>query len=370
MKRRTRFIIIAVLLVLPVLAFAQGLVPCSGNSGDECQFCSLADLITNVIDWLILILTIITGIVFVVAGLRLVTSTGNVAEKEAAKRLITNTFIGFVIVLACWIAVDTIMKVLLSGGAGEVEIGLAPGPWNSIQCVTQPQAREATISFGAVNGGTIAESCPIVFTGPPPVFDCSAEQAACIAGGGTATVDTSNPTSYNVSCAYPAGAYTGSCDPITSPSSPCYESNSDMIAAFGSRVAEAAIICNKESGGAPIRSGSDLCCGPSGNCSGAPSFSGGYFQINILSEADKLPGCTPGAFFNRNGGSIQGDCVRRNGSGICTGWSCEITDTAMYNTCMGAALNSATNFAAAGQLFSTRGFQPWLNSANICGIPY
>jgi hypothetical protein len=142
---------------------------------------------------------------------------------------------------------------------------------------------------------------------------------------------------------------------------------------FGARAAEASIICNKESGGSPVRSGSDLCCGPGGNCSGAPSFSGGYFQINVLAHADKIPGCTPGAFFQPNGSAgVQGDCVRRNGEGICTGWSCTITNTAMYNKCMQVTTNSALNFQIAEQLYNNRGqrFNDWSWSARRCSISF
>ena len=140
---------------------------------------------------------------------------------------------------------------------------------------------------------------------------------------------------------------------------------------FGDRAREASIICNKESGGTPIRSGSDLCCGPDGDCSGAPSFSGGYFQINVLAHADKIPGCTPGAFYEANGtAGIQGDCVRRNARGVCTGWSCTITDRTMYNTCMRVTTNSALNFDIAEDLYRSRGFQPWSWSARICSVPF
>lgn len=370
---------ITLFAAIPTFASAQ-IVPCTGvdivnNYGvPTCQACDLVALLNNALAWVVAVLAAVAAIFFVYAGWTLVTSAGNVSAKESAKRTITNTFIGFVIVLGAWLALDLAMKMLLSGGAGTLDaVSSGWGPWNSVQCYSQPVPIivQPGVSLGTAGGSILSQNCAVTFTGPPPVFDCSTASSSCAAGGGTPTIDTSNPTSHVVNCSYSASAYSGSCSPA---SGPCDASDPRMTAAFGGRAAEASVICNKESGGAPVNSGSDLCCGPSGNCSGAPSFSGGYFQINVLAHASDLasagaPGCS-GGFFSSNGSTIQGDCVRRNGRGICTGWSCSITDQATYNACMSAARNPTYNFAVAGSLFSSRGFQPWANSANICGVSY
>lgn len=363
MNRRNLFILLALFLTMPIVAYAAGLVPCDGidqvTGAPDCQLCYFVDLMQNILKWLVTILSIVMSIIIMVSGFRLVVSTGNASEMQAAKSMITNAFIGFVIVLSAWLLMDYIMKAFLPGGNTSI------GPWNKIQCVGQPQAVMKG-SLGLINGGTLTQTCTPA-TPPATGFDCTSQIAACTAGNGTPTVVNNGQ---EVSCNYPASAYGGSCNQITDTSNPCHESNANMQAAFGSRATEAAIICNKESGGAPINSGSDLCCGPSGNCSGAPSFSGGYFQINVLSEANKIPGCTPGAFYNKNGSTAQGNCVRRNNAGICTGWSCQITDMTMYNKCMEATKDPALNFQVAQTLFKSRGFQPWANSAKKCSVPY
>ncbi len=349
MKRRTALILASLVLIAPIIASAAGLVPCGGPSEPACQLCYGAELLNNIATWLIMVLSAVIAIVFAVAGLRLVSSTGNVAEKESAKRMVTNAFIGYLIVLGAWLFLDFGMRVLLGGGFVSTY-----GPWNAISCVDQPESY--TDSSGLVFGASIDQTCADLA--------CTVESAACTAGGGTPTV-----VSGSLNCAYSATAYSGSCSPITDTSNPCHETN--LVPYFGARAAEASVICNKESGGAPVNSGSDLCCGPSGNCSGAPSFSGGYFQVNILAHGDMVPGCSPGSFFTPNGNNtIQGDCVRRNSGGVCTGWSCSITDTAMYNTCMQGARDSATNFSIAQDLFNSRGFQPWSWSSRICGVSF
>ena len=358
MKRKTLFLVLAVLTTLPTVAFAAGLVPCGGSGEQACQLCYFVTLMENVFAWLVMILSIVVALIFITAGLRLVTSTGNVSEKEAAKKMINNAFIGFVIVLAAWLLVDFGMKTLLSGGN-------FAGPWNAIQCVPQPQSTLVAASRGLANGGTISESCTKTGT----TFDCNAQVVSCATGGGNPYVDTSDPSEHKVNCTYSAAAYGGSCTAVADATNPCHASNLTM---FGARADEASIICNKESGGAPIKSGSDLCCGTDGDCSGAPSFSGGYFQINVLAHGDKVPGCTPGTFYKANGTEgPQGDCVRRNKEGICTGWSCEITDVSMYNTCMKVTTDKQLNFDIAGKLYKSRGdgFGDWSWSAKRCSVP-
>lgn len=363
MKRKVWLSLVALIVVtVPLLALAQGLVPCTGAVGDECQFCRLVQLIDNVVTWLVGVLSVIAAIMIAYGGFLLVTSAGNTGQKEKAKTLVTNTIIGFVIVLAAWLLIDLFMQVLIGGQInGQI--------WNQVQCVAQPVAQQN--SQGLAGGGTVApQTCDPSLPASDPT-SCAALIAACQAGGGTSNQTQTSPTQGTVGCTFPSGGGGGSCQVLSS--GPCSVSNLQQY--FGSNASVASQICNKESGGQPVRSGSDLCCGSSGNCSGAPSFSGGYFQINILANARLIPGCNMQSIFNSNclpGQPCQteGTCVRRNGNGICTGWSCTIQVGTMYNTCMQGALNPATNFAAA-QTLSNGGtnWGPWRNSANLCSIP-
>lgn len=357
---------VAVLLQIPYFTYAAGLVPCGGTGEPPCQTCHAVQLINEVNGWLVGILSIAAAIMFMIAGFRILTAQGNPSVMKAAKEMIVNVAIGFMIVLAAWLGIDFMMKALVGDGQSQM------GPWNVVNCVAQPISRvdadQVQLSGGSIGmaagNSTLRQDCD-----PTPAgnINCDAQRSACSDGGGTPTVNTDSPTNHFVTCTYSATSNAGSCEQVASASNPCHESNLSM---FGSRAAEASIICNKESGGTPIRSGSDLCCGPGGNCSGAPSFSGGYFQINVLAHADRIPGCTPGAFYERNGtDGPQGNCVRRNARGVCTGWSCTITDQNMYNRCMQVTANSALNFEIAEELFASRGFNPWSWSARICGVP-
>ena len=119
-------------VLLPEVASAQ-FVPCGGPGQPDCQFCHLVIMGNRILLWLVITLTIVAGLVFAVAGLKLVTSGGNPAAKDAAKSMFVNVIVGYLIVLAAWLIIDTIMRALLSD-----QIEAQIGPWNSIECVDQP----------------------------------------------------------------------------------------------------------------------------------------------------------------------------------------------------------------------------------------
>ncbi len=389
MKRFWGSVLFLALAAVPLLSYAAGLVPCGGHDEPACQTCYVVQLINGVIAWLVMILGTVAAIIIVYAGFKLVTSGGNRHAKEEAKSLITNLIIGYVIVLAGWLLVDTGMKMLLIDG--ETRLGM----WNQLSCQVQPGATTGVVtSTGSVDvnveninpvtapntgaGYSNRTSCSPL---PNGEYNCIPQQDSCRRSGGVPTVDRSL-TPPHVECAYPAGGggtigggggagdsggaagYGGTCQILTS--GPCSVANLRPI--FGARAEDASRICNKESGGNAIESRSDICCGPGANCAGAPSFSGGYFQINILAHANMIPGCNLSSFFTRNGSTPQGNCVRRNGNGICTGWSCSIVRNAAYNACMQGARNPNVNLRIAGQLFNSRGFQPWQNSRDLCSV--
>jgi len=339
MKRLLLGMLLAVIF-LPTVTQAQGLVPepCSGTNDPSCLqivheqgqeaagygTCEMVSLVNNLIQFIVQMGTLVAVLVFVYAGFIMVTSQGDASKLSRAKGLFVNVVIGFVLILASFLIVNTIL-------AGLLQTGHPAHRWQTIECV-YPTAAADRDSYSGGNVSTATIGAPLSGVGVT----------------GSATNDGS-----------------GVCPIITS--GPCTPENLEQY--FPGRAEEASRICFKESNGTPQMSGSDLCCGPGGDCSGAPSFSGGYFQINMLSETHRLPNCDAG-FYNRNGSTAQGTCVRRNGGRICTGWSCSITDFVEYNQCRTDTMNSATNFQAASDLFRSRGFQPWKNSADLCGISY
>jgi hypothetical protein len=138
-----RFLIFALpFFLLPALVFANheqtgGIVPCSG--GDECDACHLVQLAQNILDFLIIFTVSISAVLFVVAGLMMVTSAGDTGKLSKAKSIFTNVVIGLIIVLAAWLIIDTVMKAFLfTGPSSGSQINI--GPWNEILCANSGAA--------------------------------------------------------------------------------------------------------------------------------------------------------------------------------------------------------------------------------------
>lgn len=140
MKRFWGSVLFLVLAAVPLFTFAAGLVPCGGADEPACQTCHVVQLVNGVISWLVLILGTVAAIIIVYAGFKLVMSGGNRHAKEEAKSMLSNMIIGYVIVLAGWLLVDTGMKVLLADG--ETKLGM----WNQLSCYEQPEPKGRTFT--------------------------------------------------------------------------------------------------------------------------------------------------------------------------------------------------------------------------------
>lgn len=126
--------------LLPELVLAVepgGFVPCEGQ---DCSFCDLVSMLQVIITWIIGIIFVIFAVLLVVAGFQLVTSGGNQSAQKNAKDKLINALIGIIIVLAAWLIVDTLMRAILPGDAGEIA---GWGPWASVECFEQTTAAPA-----------------------------------------------------------------------------------------------------------------------------------------------------------------------------------------------------------------------------------
>ncbi len=109
-------------------SYPSGLIPCDGP---ECQACHFLQLGQNLITWFIGIMATLAALIVAFAGFKMLTSGGNSGKVSAAKEMMTNVVIGFIIVLAAWIIVDTVMKLFLKQD-------VLRGPWYQIECVPPP----------------------------------------------------------------------------------------------------------------------------------------------------------------------------------------------------------------------------------------
>lgn len=124
MKFLVLFFTIAVgLLQTSTAMAAEGLVTCTG--GDECNFCSFVTMVNGLIEWLVIIAVTLTVLLLAFAGFRLITSAGDAAGFEQAKKIFVSSIIGILIMLAGWTIVDTFLKISAGGDLGV---------WNAVEC--------------------------------------------------------------------------------------------------------------------------------------------------------------------------------------------------------------------------------------------
>jgi hypothetical protein len=114
----------------PSSAPSNGLVPCtntptmvngivSKNSDgtiaytSKCDFNALMNLINIVIHFILFDLALpIAAIMFAYAGFELVTSGGSTEKRGTAKKVFTNTALGFVLAIAGWLIIRTVLTIL------------------------------------------------------------------------------------------------------------------------------------------------------------------------------------------------------------------------------------------------------------------
>jgi len=118
-------IIIAIvffILLVPFLAFAQGLVPCDGalttgesvGPGGGCDFTDFIQLIQNIINFLMFdVAAPLAAIVFAWAGITMFTAGGSPDKIKQANETFKWVLIGIIVALSGWLIVSAIMGTLL-----------------------------------------------------------------------------------------------------------------------------------------------------------------------------------------------------------------------------------------------------------------
>jgi len=122
--------IIAVALSFPAGIHAQGqnpnaIVPqCGGQGEPSCNFCFLADLIQNIINFGVYASIFVAVLMFVYAGWLYLINNGDQGKIKKAHDIFLQVLVGVLIVLSSWLVIDTLMKTLVDDSRF--------GPWNEI----------------------------------------------------------------------------------------------------------------------------------------------------------------------------------------------------------------------------------------------
>mgnify|MGYP001615296277 CR=1 FL=1 len=128
-------IVVSLLTLLPLLAFAQGIVPCGTSTTRPCTVCDFGILIINITNFLIKNIAIpLAGLMIIIGGITIMIGSASEERVKAGKKILTNAIIGVIIVFVAWLFVDTVIKVLTGGWSGFANFG----PWYRIPPGTCP----------------------------------------------------------------------------------------------------------------------------------------------------------------------------------------------------------------------------------------
>lgn len=100
------------LVSLLTFSFANSaLVP--DCNGPDCKFPQLEQLVTNVINFIIIIAVVIAGIMIGYSGFLYITSSDNTSQRSKALSNIKKVFWGLVAILVAWLLIALVVRILV-----------------------------------------------------------------------------------------------------------------------------------------------------------------------------------------------------------------------------------------------------------------
>ncbi|MBI2056504.1 MAG: transglycosylase SLT domain-containing protein [Candidatus Sungbacteria bacterium] len=116
--------------------FFGPLVPACGDK-NICTACDIFKLLQNLINFGMSAAVIIAIVMLAYGGILMLFATASPGLLEKGKKIIKNSLFGVVIVLVSWLAIDTLIKILVGQeivGSGAAQIKGIGRPWNEIEC--------------------------------------------------------------------------------------------------------------------------------------------------------------------------------------------------------------------------------------------
>ena len=133
-------ITITTLAFFPLLATAQGLIPC-GNPGQKpCTVSDLVVLANNVIKFTFTYLVLpIVAVGILASGIMILTAGGSAGQIEKGKKMLWSLLIGFFIAAVAWLFVNTFLCAIITTDTGFRAILQSLGNFPS--CTLEPAPR-------------------------------------------------------------------------------------------------------------------------------------------------------------------------------------------------------------------------------------
>jgi len=111
-QKITTAIIASSLVLLPFIALAQVGIPCNGP---DCTFDSLIQLVNRIIKFLMFGVAVpLAAIGFMFVGAKMALSSNKESAKTEAKEAFGNIIMGFLIMLAAYVVVKTILYAFIT----------------------------------------------------------------------------------------------------------------------------------------------------------------------------------------------------------------------------------------------------------------
>jgi len=332
--------------LVPVVVSAATLVPC-GVNGDSaaatCNLCTFGQLLQNIINFAIGLSIPVSAILFSYAGWLYFSNRENMANIERAHKIFTSVLIGFVIAIAGWLIVQTILKTL------------APGyqSWTTFTCNNADRPMNGSIGnlLQQSGVGQLNNALPVSFSNGQisgSGMTCATD-GTCYNGAG----QTLNSSGSGIVCDVTLGCFNndGTAVPISKEGGTqglC--NNSNCSADF----------LQSDAGGgfSPTEAQAMSCIAiteNSGNSAGCNGNACGTYQIMLTANPLSGSAC---ARYNPNGGdtlNCPALCKGANGYAAKNEASCQ--------PCVQAANDAQCNAQSAQNLYAQSGYSPWLGAA-------
>ncbi len=147
-----------------------GIVPCGGTGQTMCRACDFVAMAQKIMEWFVLVSASIVALMFAFGGMKMVMSAGNTGAVSEGKEMMTNSVIGFLILLGAWLIINTVLMTFTNNGEG-IEV------WGTIQCVDNPTMQAGTVTNNG--GGAVTNNGGVAANGGGGGVQCAKGNTAC-----------------------------------------------------------------------------------------------------------------------------------------------------------------------------------------------
>ncbi|MFZ2225914.1 MAG: pilin [Candidatus Moraniibacteriota bacterium] len=138
---------------------ASGLVPCGTGATDPCTLCHLIVGFKGLLDWGMTILVVAAITAVTISGVMYIISSGNPGLITSAKGLLTNSLIGFAIMLGAWLIINTTLTLL----SVKTDLGIQKDGWYKFSCSVESATVTATSGSGIPVVSTVTDANSLKF---------------------------------------------------------------------------------------------------------------------------------------------------------------------------------------------------------------